>query len=369
MKNLKRIEPFCCFIILATVIFSCSTTSKIEVANVNDNGLSQNGAVIYALPLTVIDVCISTEEEIVVPGPYYKYAKKYLGIENAPAKPEHHWYINDVKIKQHIEADPDYVYTLSNINWLEDGSAVNRLMKDSLLLNVKDFAINEVSYSPHPRLSNEILYQDLSVKRNFESEKDVEISVVLPDTNYTNEKLRKNELTEKTLEQKAEEAANFIIKLKKRRFKLVSGQYEYMPDGEAMGEALKELARIEDEYLSLFIGKRTVRKTDSYYHYTPLTGKANDRVLLLRFSEENGFVSKVETEGVPIVIEFKALNKVKGLLQFRPSVKSPDNTFYYRIPDQVSVKLTVGEQLWAEAMFPVFQQGAIIPMSLINEQQ
>jgi hypothetical protein len=368
MKNLKCIERLCCFIILATVIFSCSTTTKITVANVNDNGISQNGSVIFALPLTVIDVCVTTEEEIVVPGPYYKYAKKYLGIENAPEQSEHHWYITDVKIKQHVEADPDYVYALSNLSRLEDGSAVNRLLKDSLLLDVKDFSVNEVSYSLHPVISKEILYQDLSVKRNFESEKDVEISVILPDTNYTNEQLRRNGLTEKTPEQKAEEAANFIIKLKKRRFKLVSGQYDYMPEGEAMGEALKELARIEDEYLSLFVGKRTVRKTESYYHYTPLTGKANDRVVLFRFSEENGFVSKGEIEGVPVVIELKALNKVKGLLQFHPTVKSPDNTFYYRVPDQVSVKLTVGELLWAEAMFPVFQQGATIPMGLMIGQ-
>jgi len=41
------------------------------------------------------------------------------------------------------------------------------------------------------------------------------------------------------------------------------------------------------------------------------------------------------------------------------------STLYYRIPDQVAIKLYAGEDaLWAEGTFPVYQCGAIVPVSL-----
>jgi hypothetical protein len=351
-------------LITAILISSCTATGKISVTNVNDSNSLQEASFIYALPLTVYDIHIVAEEEIFTPGPYAKYAEKYLGIKNAISRPVRQWTIKSVNLSHHIEVDPDYLYIVRNIQNSDSNPGLTRMLNDSIILDLKRFSTDlSYRYTNSPE-TNKLLYTDLSVKRNFEAEKDIEVSVVLPDTNYNADKIGKFGLKEKTPEQKAEEAANFIIKLKKRRFKLVAGQYDYMPEGEAMGEALKELARIEGEYLSLFTGKILTRVVERDYHYTPPALKETDRPVIFRFSEGEGFLNARETTGIPAILETQTLNKLKGLRSNSLPLKAAGDLLQYRIADEVSVKLTVGEILWAEAIYPVFQSGVIVPLNL-----
>jgi len=171
---------------------------------------------------------------------------------------------------------------------------------------------------------------------------------------------------EKTAEQKAEEAANFLIKLKKRRFKLVAGQYDYMPDGESMSAALKELARIEEEYLALFIGRKVTTEIRRNFHFTPEAAGNSNRVVLFRFSPSRGFIDATETDGIPVVIEMQPMNKLKELGRLKIPVRPRLNTIPYRIADQVNLRLIAGEQTWVEAIYPVFQLGSPVTLSLEN---
>ena len=357
--SLKIVAFWCLF-----VLFSCAPEGKVSITNVNDSGSLQASSFIYALPQTVIDVRVIAEEVTVIPGPYQQYADKYLGIEDVPSRTEHIWKIKEVRVFTHTEADPDYIYTVRGLAGIELYPDLINLIKDSLIFDSKGFSYKQVFYNTYPSISYDPYYTDLSVKRNFEAEKDVEVSLVMPDTNYLKKPAGKTILKEKTLEQKAEEAANFLIKLKKRRFKLVAGQYDYMPEGVALADALKELSRLEEEYLSLFIGKRMISTCQKIYHYTPVTGKETNRIVLLRFSDNEGFLDVREAKGIPIVLELAENNKTKGLEQSQLPVKLSKNVVLYRIADQVSVKLIAGEILMAEAMFPIFQSGVIVPLDL-----
>lgn len=362
MRCLSGINSLAC--LSAMMFLACAPVKNVTVNNINDTGSLESGTFIYALPQTVIDISVTAEVISVIPGPYEKYAEKYLGIQNVPAKAEKIWNITSIVMQKHLEADGDYIYTGRGITDPNEFTGISRLIKDSLLLNPSDFSADQVNHYIYPPKTNEIQYTDLSIKRNFEAEKDIEVSRVMPDTNYATGPASRNALKEKTLEQKAEEAANFLIKLKKRRFKLVAGQYDYMPEGESMADALKELSRIEDEYLSLFIGKRIVTKVCRSFHFTPDGGKETDRTVLFRFSQSEGYKDARETSGIPVVMELNAEKKTKGLEQYKMPLKASGNVLHYRIAEQVTVKLIAGEQVWAEALYPVFQYGVMVPMNL-----
>ncbi len=347
-----------CIVAVIFFLASCASTSNVNVGPVDNTNLMGSSA-IYSLPQTVIDVYVVAEETKVIPGPYQKYAEKYLGIQHAPAKEETQYIIKRITLGKHLEADPDLIYTVRGLTDREKNHAFTSLLKDSLILSAASFAGYQVSAYPPPANRNQVLYTDLSVKRNFEAEKDVEISMVMPDTNYLSRPARMV-LKEKTQEQKAEEAANFLIKLKKRRFKLVAGQYDYMPEGESMASAINELARIEEEYLSLFIGKRIVTEVQRSFRYTPEVGKLSDRPVLFRFSPVKGFLDARETEGLPVLLVLEATKKTRELMAKVPAPKLVPNAFPYRIADQANVKLLVGEQLWIDAIMPVFQFGATV---------
>lgn len=354
------------FLLMATTVISCGPSNKITVSNVNDYNSLQNASLLYALPLTVFDISVTAEEVITIPGPYAAFADKYLGINNVPKSTGQSWHITSINVSHHIEADPDFLFVIRNVPGSENSDKLHKLIADSCILDLNVFTVNRTQHYSIPYDPNEVLFTDLSVKRNFDSEGKKEISLLLPDTNYTARMASSKGISEKTTEQKAEEAANFLIKLRKRRFKLVAGQYDFMPEGLAMAEALKELERIEKNYLELFIGKHITKAYAEHYTYTPTPLKEIDRPVVLRFSEKNGFHSAREASGIPVVLEVESANKLKGLKTANASVKPGNNIISYRLPDQVAVKLTVGEQTWAEAVCPVYQSGVMVSVDLNN---
>jgi hypothetical protein len=356
---IKKTTALC----IAGIMASCAPSGKISVTNINDAGFSQPTASVYSLPQTVIDITVYAEEIEIIPGPYHPYADKYLDIPEATDKPEHIWNITRVEVKHHVETDPDFIFSIQGTYDTGLYPDIAALMRDGLILNPGKPA-DQVFYNTFPSDRKEVYFTDNSIKRNFEAEKDVEVSLVMPDTNYLKRPAGRNALKEKTLEQKAEEAANFLIKLKKRRFKLVSGQYDYMPQGTAMADALQELARLEEEYLALFIGKRIVKSHERTFHYTPVTGKTADRIVLYRFSENEGFLDARETRGKPMVAELNTGNKTKGFEQSRIPSKVIENVMFYRLPDQAYLKLIQGESVMSEAIIPLYQAGSLIAVKV-----
>jgi len=350
-------------VFITGIIVSCAPSGKISVSNINDAGFSQPTATVYSLPQTVIDVTVLAEDIEIIPGPYQQYAAKYLDIPNAPEKPEHVWNITGVQFKYHVESDPDFVFSIQGDYSTDNYPEIVTLMRDGLIMNPGILA-DQVFYSTTQPDRKVLYFTDNGVKRNFEAEKDVEVSLVMPDTNYIKRPSGRNALKEKSIEQKAEEAANFLIKVKKRRFKLVSGPYEILPQGTAMADAIKELTRLEEEYLSLFIGKRIVKPFETTFHYTPVTGKKTERIVVFRFSENEGFIDAREAKGIPVLMELATGNKTKGLEQSRIPAKTAENVVYYRLPDQAYLKLIQGETLLSEAIIPLYQAGTLIALKV-----
>ena len=88
------------------------------------------------------------------------------------------------------------------------------------------------------------------------------------------------------MEDKAREAAAFIYKIRKRRFKLISGQYDTHPESTALETAVRELNELEDNYLALFIGRYTTDTLTHRYQYIPTSGSTPERAIICR----NNFV-------------------------------------------------------------------------------
>ncbi len=344
---------------------SCAPAGKITVKNVSEQGLKQPGAMLYGLPQTTVDVVVRAEYTVITPGPYRQFAEKYLGLRDVPVREEYRWKITGISLGSHLETDPDFVYAVEG--QLKPGifPQLEALVADSMVIDLSKPLKQGAFYAGMPVQPGSFPFTDLSVKRNFEAEKDMAVSVVMPDSGYAARPAGKKPPKEKTLEQKAEEAADFLIKLKKRRFKLVSGQYDSMPEGMAMESALAELARLEENYLALFIGKKTVSSVSRIYHFTPSEVKKNDRVVLFRFSTDEGFVDAREARGKPVLLEMTSAGKTRSLESTQTPQRLSDNSVIYRIPDQVVIRLLDGEALLSETTLPVFQWGVLVRMTTL----
>lgn len=63
-------------------------------------------SIAYYLPKSEVEVVIKAERTIEKPGPFYKYAERYLGLTDVIVRDRNVWRIVDADIHQRAVADP-----------------------------------------------------------------------------------------------------------------------------------------------------------------------------------------------------------------------------------------------------------------------
>jgi hypothetical protein len=347
MKKLNIIIGFLLFI-------SCSPTGTLSVKNVQDITELGNHAFVYSLPHTRISVQIKAIREYTIPGKYNKYAEKYLSIKDVPVNPVINWKIENIKLESLCEPDPEYFFAIETNKTDYLLKNVLQLKEEGLILKV-DESNPFIQYLPDLKNMQQLdINPDLTAIENTNNKK-VEVPIDLP--------VGKPKEEIKSEEQKVQQAANFIFKIRKRRFKLLAGEYDSTSIGSSLQTSVNELNRLEQEYLSLFIGKTYIDTLKHTFYYIPKSGLAADRFVFCRFSEFSGFEDGASSEGKPIIIELQDLQNTAPLehLEMPPAIKGNNNCILYRIPDKASVHIYFGSVPVLEGEIKVFQYGAILP--------
>jgi hypothetical protein len=140
---------------------------------------------------------------------------------------------------------------------------------------------------------------------------------------------------------------------------------DYYPDGDALNAALKELDRLENEYMDLFIGKKITSTYTASFEFTPSEKDLHQPYFIFRFNEEKGVLPANDLTGRPIIVELEALKQVESLSNLIYKNDNPEepryhDKIYYRIPDLVKVKVYDGSSLIAIRKVPVEQYGQIV---------
>jgi hypothetical protein len=343
------------------LITSCST-GHVVTTNLHNLANFESNSQIYTLPKTRIVVSFTIDKTEFIPGPYHQYAKKYLGIEDAQALSSNFYEISDIQIKTQSIPDQDYTYSIRAQNFGKVETLLASMKNEGLIMNenIPNYQNLELE-----KLNEdlEIEYTDLSIKPFF-----IDKSTASKDNKNLMQQYDKvpnlaNQVAVKSLEQKAEEAAKFIFKIRKRRFKLVSGQYEVYPEGVAMEAGIRELDKLEQEYLSLFIGRK---KTSTFFRTVIVVPTENDklqRFTLMRFSDETGVNPADGGTGESIILQLKDMESNETLMQLQNSNISSQNfdVLYYRQADLAMLNILYGSHEVLEAEIPVYQFGVLLP--------
>ncbi len=67
---------------------------------------------VYTLPVTALDVEVTAVKETRKAGPYYQYAKKYVGTDKVVKDDAEVWTISSVKVRPYGMPDPDAKYLM-----------------------------------------------------------------------------------------------------------------------------------------------------------------------------------------------------------------------------------------------------------------
>lgn len=318
--------------IASSAAVATATAQSARIARV---GLveTSSGAV-YSMPSTTLKVNIVVQKETIRRGPYARFAQKYLGVM-APL------------------ADKD-IYTIKDASLGYSDSDIREA--DAAIIAPLAGAVDHFGEPVPGREFNEVRFDDRGLEPVVTER--VIVSHVESDTSFVKIAPDRTEIIERSAEEMAKSAADAIFTLRKRRFELVTGEAGENVFGAGMQAALDEIARLEQEYLSLFLGKQYVQQMVREYTILPDSGKVN--YIVCRFSDTAGLMAGSDLSGRPLVLELRPEGRAdaKSLPRRAPRDNRPGINF--RVADFVNCRLVDGTSELAARRVPIYQWGTTI---------
>ncbi|MCZ4694267.1 DUF4831 family protein [Ancylomarina euxinus] len=320
--------------------------------------------VVYALPQTVLDVDVFVEKKILKVGPFASFSEKYIGVTPKINSDAVKWNVKSVSVSEKGEVDPQNFYKLTSVGNYQPN--LIQLTPDGLIkgfnMTSSDTEKEMVYASVKQEIDVEIEYGKFSIDPNLLIKKDTVYKVVETDTAFIKVPELKEEAFAKSIEDKAKEAAHQLFKLRKRRFKILTANYEVLPpDGKAYEIIIKELDKLEKEYLALFLGKEVSVIERGHFVYKP--SAADKGGVIFRISPEKGLVDVSDLKAVPVRVEFKNLGVTSELpiLPQDPDVLA-NTLIHYRIPGQAEVMISKGKDILYEEKHIIAQFGKVMTL-------
>ena len=302
------------------------------------------GTVSYALPQTTITLEVEAVREHFHAGPYAKFAQKYLGVD-ARQEDQTTCTLSAVRMTPMIEADQANRFFIT-----PDKNSMSFLSLTSQGL----IAVNDGSFGNGSqwRFASQAAgdFSDKGVSSNLTSE----ATTLYRGVDGNRVGVQQNMVVQKPLEQRAKEAAEMIFDLRKKRVQIVTGDTDATYSGEAMGAALSEIAALEKEYMSMFIGYSDFQTQKLKCDVVPEKDRKSQTYVAFRLSDADGIVSADNMSGKPYLL---ALTPQPVSPSSGRGTAAQGNVAVYRIPAICSVKLTDGVNPILQDRVAVYQLG------------
>lgn len=317
------------------------------------------GAVIYSLPSTTITLEVTAEHESFVAGPYAAFAQKYLGIE-ARSTSGDTYTIHSVEMRPYVEADPQLSVAI-NLSASKNGAAsFLSLCSQGLVIASESYTGEPVAWRFPAQLDRSV-FDKAGATQNLDSRTTTLYKTVQTAQGLEKVPVQQSQIVEKSIEKKAEQTASLIFKLRQTRIDIITGNTDATYSGEAMHAALKEIDRLENEYMSLFVGKKKIEKQKAVFDVVPSLDNNNQMYIAFRISDTQGLLPAQNMSGRPIVLE---LVSTGAPVQSLPVDGSAKDRIYYRKPVTVTARLLDGQKELMQGRIPVYQFGKVVSVPL-----
>lgn len=264
----------------------------------------EDGRIVVADPRTTLAVDLTVQKEVVICGPYARYAQKYLGVR-APL------------------ADKT-VYAI-------EGASVALCGDPMAFLTAGEVAPSESETSSHSRAEQEFA----------RLQPDKTSTATLP------------------LEDAAREAANTLFSLRRHRLELITGEAGENVFGAGLRAALDEIDRLEQSYLELFLGKRVLSTRTVRFVVFPEESKK--QYLLCRFSPEGGILPETDLSGDLVMLRIEPSGNMTTPYE---ATKRETNYETYRLADPSECIVLYGGSVLAKAVLPIYEFGRTVRIAI-----
>ena len=380
LNNINMNQKITLLIIVITSVILSSCKSSFTVVNTNDLELNDAG-IIYSLPKTKINISIEIAEIHKQKGPFTEFANLYFNSKNAVTENKVEYQITDISIKAVPFSDTDHIYSLNSGENIS-ANMVNLTPEGFLAgINLTDYQAEKVEteqkvISKSYEKNNQLNYGDFSLKSIRETKYDTLYKEVIRDSVLVKIPVIRKKNVYKSGQKQAKEIADILFMLRDDRNALLIGENDgdNFPDGEALKIMLKELNKLEKQYMSLFTGREINIKKTFEYEVSPCPGDDSLEYIITTFSEKYGTTQT----GVykPIILKLY-LNESAGSIQNYTGQyineikisKKPYKGLIYRIPADIYAEIIYDENVLYRKNIKISQLGSIniIPANIFND--
>ena len=347
--------------ILITTLLLLSATSLFA----QKKGEDPQSYITYSLPQTTITLEVEAVQEKFYAGPYAKYAEKYLGIKPRQ-KDETFFQLTEIRMTPYVEADQSRRYSLNVPKGRIDATFLK--LSAEGLISFADANFGEESIWRFP-VKTQGDFSSKGVTSNLSTESTTLYRNEKKESAYNKVSVQQNMVVEKSLEKRAAETADMILKIRQQRLQIVTGDTDATYSGEAMGAAIEELTRLEQEYMTLFVGYSESQTQRMKFEIVPEADRESQMYIAFRLSDTNGLVASENMSGRPVVMEIvpQVFDEPQVTAPLDPKAVKPAVEAYYRIPAICTVKLIESGDVIMQARMPIYQLGreSSLPVNVI----
>jgi hypothetical protein len=362
------------FLFILSGFFLNPGFSQINVFHIDNNSIPPGKeGVFYSLPRTVIRIDVNIDRIENYKGPYSEYALKYLGLKNVVMANSVEYKITGMTVTTSQQPDPDQYYFLELarklskndqtglLSFTESGLILGTIPEriDTLAKEEKIINKEEPGLATEKDVFPEVFKYSADV--NFFEKVDTIIRKVNIDTMTLERQYLKRTVIEKSPEQKAKEASDYIVKIKDNRFNLISGFQEVNYNRETLEYMDSQLKQMEKEYLKLFTGISLHKTLTFSFYYTPNPNQVNTEVPIFKYLKSKGMMELDEPGGKIVTIKVQRSGTTSSVANYlkRGGEASKVHGFYYRIPELARVTVKVDDNLTEETQCLVSQLGIV----------
>lgn len=330
---------FLSFLAFVALSVSAQEAVKITAGKINDFGLA------YNLPTTMAEVRLHITKTDKKAGPYYKYAQKYLGVQDVIAEDAVIYTIDNIEIVEKGIADPEYAYL---VKFRAGTTPSIFLSKEGTLMSV----------NVEPETGNTGSVQ--TTAQSSSSAKRPAYSV-----------LNEEQLSAGSTAKMAESAAKQIYRLRESRINIATGDVDHLPaDAESYRMIMKQHDDQEAALTEMFLGTSDSKSYVETIRFDPSTSTGKE--VLFRFSSKLGLLEKDNLAGEPYTIKVDILEDLRPEeAQAKKGAKNKEKGIAYVTPGKVAVSLIYNNKKLKNSVLQISQLGDIkqLPANIFDDKK
>lgn len=314
---MTKLSAILALLALCSAGASAQQTKLLTADKHNEYGL------VYTLPVTALQIEVTATRTVRIAGPYYQYAKRFVGTDNVVKTDGEEWAIQSVKVTPYGVPDTKNRYLMQ----LKSGQTSYICVDENGML----MAINkEIKESPATRAA-------------AEPSKPLKAFTGKEYLQYVGEDF----LASQSSAKQAQMLAESLMEVREAKVSLTRGTAESMPtDGRQLELMLASLADQEATMTAAFVGTEQTEIVTRTFTFTP---EKAGKTVLFRMSDFCGFVDADDYSGEPVYLTVADVKQAEMPVDDKGKEKElPKDAVIYRVPGAASISLTyAGKTLWS----------------------